>query len=50
MVTGKHSFQFHTDLTAREAGELMVNTAAPILKKLINHMEETVNNSSRKYS
>ena len=32
------------------AGDLMVNTTVPILKKLINHMEETVNNSSRKNS
>lgn len=28
----------------------MVNTTVPILKKLMNHMEETVNNNSRKNS
>lgn len=27
---------------------VMVNTTVPILKKLINHMEETVNNNNKK--
>lgn len=29
---------------------VMVNTTGPIPKKLINHMEETVNNNNKKYS
>lgn len=32
------------------AGDLMVNTTVPVLKKLINYVEETANNNSRKYS
>lgn len=32
------------------AGDLMVNTTIPVLKKLINHRKETANNNSRKYS
>lgn len=32
------------------AGDLMVKTTIPVLKKLINLREETANNNSRKYS
>ena len=32
------------------AGDLTVNTTVPVLKKLINYVNETANNNSRKYS